>query len=402
MKPRSLHGMPHPLSRHAALHGAVVAICMIAVANSESTALGALATGGVTSTSNSPFAYGPYVVRPNVSYQYVYIDRVLVSAGRRRPLEQHTVSAGVQLERNSRWNADYLARQNFYSRAGFSDSLDHAANFTAALNLSDWAIGVTQGYSVNSSPLIETGRQTTLETSATTIEVSHPFTSKLSGSASVSQSLRFVEASPDSYNWSMAESLGYQISSRTSISGGVVVSYNIAEKSTDTIAVGPQAILAWQPGDKLTLNAQLGLESRYILSSRGGGLTSTVFSVAGKYQPFQATTLRLEATRSVAPSLLQGLTGRLTNISVGADQRFLQRFFVSVNYSYGLADYLSTLEVFSKARRDYNETADVSIRTTVRQRLTFAVTYSETYNSSNAAGFDLSSHRIVAQVGFSY
>jgi len=104
--------------------------------------------------------------------------------------------------------------------------------------------------------------------------------------------------------------------------------------------------LNYQPTEKVNLYAQGGAEFRQGIQNnqnnqggQSGSSTNPIFSAGAGYAPFDSTTLALNANQSVYTSSANSAqTVVYTGVGVSATQRFMQRFFLNLNFNYSHND----------------------------------------------------------------
>ncbi len=107
--------------------------------------------------------WGPISAHPHLSYDFTYGDGLQATPGKPTKSIIQQVTPGALFVIGSHWTVDYSPTLSFYSSKAFHDSLDQSATLTWGAHYEDWILGLTQGYSRNSDPLVQTGTQTTTE-----------------------------------------------------------------------------------------------------------------------------------------------------------------------------------------------------------------------------------------------
>jgi hypothetical protein len=150
--------------------------------------------------------------------------------------------------------------------------------------------------------------------------------------------------------------LNYQVSEKLRV--GPSANFGQDKPENNTNAVGgfgagtgnqlksnyEQALIGafYQPTEKITTNAQVGLEFRQY-DQGGGDQTNPIFALGVGYNPFDSTSISLNAYgNSRASSANAGQSVMTTGVGISATQRFVQRFFLNVSVSYEHDDYQST------------------------------------------------------------
>jgi hypothetical protein len=364
-----------------------------------------LASPSGTITPGHPplWQYGPFAVRPHLAYNGSYQDGILVRPGVPNNTYVDTYTAGIQLNFGPRWSIDYTPSWVAYSNHAFRNTLNHDVMANGSLLWAGASIGAQQAYSYSSIPLIVTGRQTNVEVISTKATAAYQFGPKYSVETSVEQTLTFVSASEDFYQWSAEGFIRSQLFSRVSGSLGVRSGYAVVFKSADMVFAQPGGDLTWSPTNKLSLSGRLFVDERVIFARRRWRwLENPVYAGSVNFAPFTTTALQANVGRTIAPSLFAGQTSDTTLWSASATQRFLQHFWVSGGLDYQDARYLTVGGSAAVRRKDNTWTYRAGLRTTFLRRGAIAFSYEETDHHSNVPGFSQRSRRIGCDVSYRY
>jgi hypothetical protein len=102
--------------------------------------------------------------------------------------------------------------------------------------------------------------------------------------------------------------------------------------------------LSYQATGKIDFAGTAGVEFRHFDGDVRGDYITPVFEARMNYAPFDGTKIFLTANRRTLNSaVLAAQNYTVTNISVGVQQRLLQRFFLGVNAGYENSNYFSTI-----------------------------------------------------------
>jgi hypothetical protein len=353
---------------------------------------------------NSPlWQYGPFAVRPHVAYSGGYQDGLLLRPGVPTNTYIDSYAAGVQLNFGPRWSVDYTPSWVVYSNPAFRDTLNHDVMANGTLIWGGASIGVQQAYSYSSVPLTATGRQTDIEVVSTKATAAYQFGPKYSIETSVEQTLTFVSASEDFYQWSAEGFIRSQVFSRVIGSLGVRSGYAVVFKSADMVFAQPGGDLTWTPTNKLSLSGRLFIDERVVFARRRWRwLENPVYTGSVNFAPFTTTSLQGSVGRTIAPSLFAGQTSDTTLWSASAAQRLLQHFWVSGGLDYQDSSYLTLGGSAAIRRNDHTWTYRGAIRTTFLRRGAIGFSYEDTDHDSNIPGFSQRSRRIGVDVSYRY
>lgn len=153
--------------------------------------------------------------------------------------------------------------------------------------------------------------------------------------------------------------------------------------------------LSYQATGKIDFAASAGVEFRHFEGDARGQYVSPVFEIGVNYQPFDGTKLSLTANRRTLNSaVLVGQDYSVTNISLGIQQRMLQRLFVGVNAGYENSDYFSTVGAAGATRNDDYFFVQPSIALSVTRFWTVGAYYLHRVNSSSFDAFDFHDNQV--------
>ena len=351
----------------------------------------------------TPFTYGRLALYPRVSASFSYSEGVLSEVGRPTNSYISSVSAGFRFDAGRNWALDYGTGWTLYSSRRFKNSPNHNFNFSGALPpIGSWEAGFSQGYSYARAPRIETGRQTERQTVTTSGSFARPLGTKLTFQTSLSQSLSFISASPDSYSWSSSNALQYRLGQSASVGGSVGVSYVDVNPGVNMAAVTTSGSFAWAVSPRLTMSASAGTDYRWIFSRGVKSPTTPVFQLGGSYQLFDHTSFNASASRSISPSSFRNQLLDGTSWTLGFGQRLLGVIQISGSVGGQISGYNASRLGVEAGRKDDAYVYSLNAGTTVLRRISLSVGFSATDNSSNRRGYGFNSRTYSVQGGFGF
>jgi Putative beta-barrel porin 2 len=353
---------------------------------------------------SSPFQWGPVNLHPHLSYSYVYGDGIQAQPGQQSTTAIHTISPGILFNVGRRWTLDCTGSQIYYSDPAFRDTFDFSFNLAGATTYEDWNFQVSQTYASTSDPLIETGRQTDQKANTTALTASYRFNPRIQLDSTLNQQARSSDDSliPDFHDWSISERLHYRLRLDLDMAMSVDWGYVDMSDGSDMTYTRPQAQLTWQSTDRITLGVTAGFENRKFRSGNQGDLNNPTLSATFQYHPFEQTTFNFGVNRGVAASYFENQVTENTGWKADIEQRLLQHFHLNVGFAQQKSSYVATSANVSAGREDRNHAFNVSLSTTVFQRLTLAVSYQNSHNSSNITGFGFNSSQIGFNLGYRF
>lgn len=358
--------------------------------------------GAKTAAGPVPFQWGPFALSPDVQYQFTYGNGLLAAPGHPSTTATQTISTDFLLAAGNLWTVDYTPSWQFYSNPAFHDTVDQRAGLQGNTSYDDWNLGFSQGYSRTSEPLVETGRQTLDQDYTTGLNASYSGGGVFRVDLALSQSMQFSPIAPDTYQWTSPDWLHYDGIPQMDAAIGPEFGYTVETPGGDMEFVKPEAQLTWRATDQLDLNLVGGYEHEEFISSGGGSLNSPTMSATVDYVPWETTTLSALASRDIEPALAQDLLTRSTQFSLSLRQRLLGHFFFGATYSREKVDYVSTGFSLATLRGDRLDSIQLSLGTTLFNRCSVALQYSNSHNASSATGFGFSSFQYGFSIGYKF
>jgi hypothetical protein len=155
--------------------------------------------------------------------------------------------------------------------------------------------------------------------------------------------------------------------------------------------------MSYQATGKIDLVGSGGVEFRHFEGGMRDQYTSPVFELGANYVPFDGTKVSHTANARILNSaVLAAQNYAVTNLTVGLQQRLLQRFYVGVNAGYENSDYFSTVGATGPERNDSYFFVQPSIAVQVTRFWTVGAYYVHRENDSSFDAFSFHDN----QVGF--
>ena len=359
--------------------------------------------------SDTPFRWGRLAFRPHFSYSTSYGNSLGYRAGEQANTWIQQFSPGLLVTLGDHWTLDYTPTLRWYSDSRFTDGVDHRVSLQGQTTFGDWNFGLSQGFSMTSTPLIETGAQTDQQTYSTSFRAGRSLGSKLSMDLGLAQNLRFVEGNSanqsltDTKSWSTMNWLDYLYVQRLSFGLGAGFTYDKVSTGSDMTSEQVQARARWMPANKLSLSLSGGLQIRQFVDSSVSDMVSPIFTLSAAYKLFETTSLFASASSSVAPSYYSDAVSEMTGFSAGVNQRILGRLFLSLNGGYTMNDYTGTAGS-SQATASNQETysCGVSLSLSFLKRASASVYYNKSFNKSDSPGYNYNPQTVGAQVSYRF
>src|SRR5262249_27701973 len=138
------------------------------------------------------FRWGQVQFRPHLLFRFLYGDGLQSQPGNHAKSAIYELYPGLLMNLGEHWVLDYTPSLHFYSSSDFSDTLDHSVSLSGHTTYEDWSLGLSQGYSISSPLVTQTGSQTEQESFSTHLDASWQMTSKASLDLTLDQSLLFL------------------------------------------------------------------------------------------------------------------------------------------------------------------------------------------------------------------
>jgi hypothetical protein len=369
--------------------------------------------------ASGPFQLGPVDVHPHLLYRFIYGNGIPAGPTNDVKTVIQEISPGLMLNWGSHWMLDYTPTLRLYSSKQFPDSTDEYAVLSGNTSYEDWGFHLSQTYSSSTAPLLETEAPTKQENYLTAFQASRQLGSQLSAEVGLNQSFRSSSEgtlNQDIHEWSISPALNYQVWSRFGVGLAGSAGYDLITPGSDMSFEQVQGTMNWQAGDKLSMNANAGLEVRQLL---GAELINPIYGGTLTYRPWDRTAASLTASRTVTPSFYANDV--VVNTSFGATfrQRLLQHLTFEISGGYTTTPFVgfATVEQFpvwqqqgqpvpvttvQQKREDYSRFFTVRLESTFHQRGTVSIFYAYNDSTSSLAAFALTSTQVGIEIGWRY
>lgn len=177
--------------------------------------------------------------------------------------------------------------------------------------------------------------------------------------------------------------------------GGVAGVDEVDEPNPDQNFEQVNLRVSYQATGKLTFTATGGVEFRHFEGDLVDTHVSPVVDLGVQYTPFDGTKISLTATNRIQNSaVLVAQNYTVTNITLGIQQRLLQRVFIGFNGGYENSDYFSTVGAPGPSRNDDYFFVEPSIAVSVTRYWTVGAYYLHRENDSSFANFSFHDNQV--------
>jgi len=177
--------------------------------------------------------------------------------------------------------------------------------------------------------------------------------------------------------------------------GGTFGADRVDDPNPDQTFEQANVRLSYQATGKIDIAASAGVEFRHFDGDLRDQYTSPVFEIQVNYLPFDGTQLSLTANRRMLNSaVLAAQNYAITNLTISAQQRLLQRFFLGLNVGYERANYFSTVGAAGPERDDDYFFVEPSISARVTRFWTVGAYYLHRANDSSFDDFSFHDNQV--------
>jgi hypothetical protein len=366
------------------------------------------ASGATPAAPRRLWDLGRVHLHPRLFYSLSYGNGIQSQPGNQSRTLVNTLSPGISADIGGHWHLDYTPSLRYYSSHHFKDQLDHSAGLNWGTAYANWAIAFSQSYASSSSPIVETASQTDAETYSTALTAACQLNTKISLSFAVSQSFRYLstiatnQALSDSRNWSTTEEVNYQIWPCLSAGVSVGFGYDDLIVGSDMMSETIQGQVGLKLADKLHFSLHGGIEDRQFLGSGSADVLNPILGLSAVYNPFEFTTISLNASRSVNASYFQNEITEVFGFNANIHQRLLQRLYLDITGGFSSTTYQATTTGLAIHRKDDRTTINVRLSCPFLQKGTASVFYDWSDNSSNEDGFSYTSNQMGLELGYRF
>jgi hypothetical protein len=378
------------------------------------------APGAAPAPVQSLMRWGALHLRASASYQFLYDSGVNSAPGKSSDTITHTLTPVLTAQLGPHVSLIYSPSFRFFSRSDFRNTIDQFVSLSAGLSVEDWSFGLSQSFSRTDEPMVETASQTDQESYLTGLSASYHFNDKISFDTSGNISVMVIgnnstnvfggstnnsnsSVLSDSQSYSGSEWLNYKFHDTLTGGLGVTVGYTSQDSGFRSLDEQYLGRVTWQPGSKLTLNLNGGIEDEQFLNIGGApDIVTPIFSGSATYRLFEQTTFSLTASRAVNVSLFRSEVTESTQVGIGVQQRLLGELQLSLGFSYASTDFKSTTGTFVTTRSDETTSYSIGLGVPFLKHGNFSTFYNYNNNSSSLGDFGYSSNQVGAVLSWAY
>ncbi|MBP7143284.1 MAG: outer membrane beta-barrel protein [Opitutaceae bacterium] len=352
----------------------------------------------------APEAAGKVVrfFNPSLQYTLSYGNNLAAYNGSDADSAVHQLSPSLYVQAANRVVIRYTPTFIWYSSKELQDRTDHTLSASAGAGVGNTDLNVGASFSRTSLPLVETGRQTLQESWSVngSANVALGERSNLEVSAGVGgrNTDEFTDMrSVNTFVW-----LRRRVGSTLTLSGGLGGSKDDVDPGADISSRQAKIGAVWDPGPKLSLSLELGVNSSSFEGSDDDE-TSPVYSGDVSYKLTELTTLSFGAHRGISSSYYANQMSDSQSYTLGLSQRLLGHLNFSAGLSWNKSRYLEKdVQAGVREREDEYQSASLALSTMLMQRFSVSLSWSRARNLSNTLGFTRTSTLWGLSIGWKY
>ena len=196
----------------------------------------------------------------------------------------------------------------------------------------------------------------------------------------------------------------YNYGAKIVVGVGGTGGFNTAEGSTpDQYFEQGNVRMSYQATGKLSFSATGGIEVREFGNNARGQYISPVFTLEGRYLPFDGTSISISGSgRTQNSAAISGSDFSSTKIDIALRQRFFQRIFLGLNGGYENDDYFSATSAVDVSRTDNYYYFQSSIDLNVTRFWTIGAYYLHRQDLSSLDNFKFSDNQVGARTSLNF
>ena len=363
-------------------------------------------------------ALGPYQWFSSVKFEFglglavAYDDNIRITTNRDKQSDEITTLSGRFIaslgdyakRQNSFIFIDYSILGNVFATHGDQDSVDQRGMLDARYRWDRLSLETNTSLAVDHDANSDINARQSNENYNESLVLRYRYSDKTTLIGEARVKLEDSEFGQDNQEYSVNQAIEYQLSDRTRVGFGLLVGrLNSGDGLRETFE-SPLLRVGYLLADKVSVNAQFGVDVRERGSSAGTGATP-VFGLTGEWTPYGGTTVVLNGFRRVeASESLAGEDFTTTNLSLTLLQRFLRHYYALTSLDYSHDDYTAATDSRStvSGRADDYYFARIGLGYQASNYLDCGFFYRRQENNSNLGIYSYASNRVYFQLNFLY
>jgi Putative beta-barrel porin 2 len=296
--------------------------------------------------------------------------------------------------------ADYEGGGFFYLDNPDQDSFNQIASLSGQVRFQRLAVLLRSQYAYLTGAQRDVGGLATRNLIDNTLRFTYDLSTKTSLWAEGFANLAVYQSFFNSYDFGAKAGADYQILQKVRLGPEFVVGFlNVVDSPNQTYQQ-LRARVSYQATGKLTFEGSAGVE---FLQFDSQNKTLFVFSAGGTYRPLDGTAIALRGYRNVYGSAaLEGQNFIATGVELSVTQRFLHRFYVTVNTGYENDDYFAVAEDTDSDRVDNYVFVRPALAFAFTRWASISLFYEYRQNFSTDPDFPFSNNRCGGSLAFQF
>ena len=347
---------------------------------------------------------GKLRIRPHLNFSGVYDDNIYIASDSAGKTADYvfTISPGMgagagdfEARTENFVYVDYTPGVVIFEKRSDSDATEHDARLDGQYRFAKLVVGLNQSYVSASGALVDAGGRTTRQIYTTGVRGTYEISPKTTWTSQFRQTITDYQTLYDSVEWYNQNWVDYEIMPKTRLGVGLNFGWLEVDRSVDQEYQQLMSRIDWKPTDKISIQARGGVEYRQ--ADEGKDSFNPVFGLGGSYRPFDGTSVNLDGYRREMNSASQFAHNMVTTgFTMGVRQRFLQKFFVTVNGGYDETEYRGVLSSILATREDEYWFIKPGVESDVTDFLKLSLFYQYRENNSTVPASSFNNN----QVGF--
>lgn len=353
---------------------------------------------------SAPEAAGKAVrfFNPSLQYSLSYGNNLAAYNGSDANSAVHQLSPSIYVQAAERLVIRYSPTFVWYSSKELQDRTDHVVSASAGAGVGNTDLSLGASYSRTSLPLVETGRQTLQDSWSVNGGANVALGERTNLDVSAGIGGRNTDEFTDMRSVNTFVWLRRKVGSTLTLSGGLGGSKDDVDPGADISSGQAKVGAIWNPGPKLSLNLELGVNSSSFEGSDNDH-ASPVYSGEMNYKFTEVTSLSVGARRGVNSSYYANQMSDNESYTLGLSQRLLGHLNFSAGLSWNKSRYIiRDVQAGVREREDEYQSASLALSTFLMDRFSVSLSWSRARNLSNTAGFTRTSTLWGLSIGWKY
>ncbi|HVU18451.1 MAG TPA: outer membrane beta-barrel protein [Candidatus Didemnitutus sp.] len=348
------------------------------------------------------FISGPLTFRAHLLYRFVEADGLPDPDGTTHSTGIHNLTPDMFMDVGRHWVLNYTPTFVFYTNSAYNNSVDQSLRLDGWATYEDWTFSANNSFLSTSSPDVQLGQQARQTTWSNNVSGVYSINSALALELGLSHAYQSAEDFSSSHEYSTADWLHYKAAPRLDTAIGLAYGYLDMSAGTDSTYLRPQVRMTWSALNKLSFSAHAGEESRHFRDGSAANANNPLYGASLQWSPIGTTRISLGADHLVSTTYFPGVLMKTTQWNAQLEQQLVQHLFLNASISQQKNDYVVPAGSLVSVRNDDTYSYAVQVSTDVFGRVSAAVFFQDTHNSSDLAQFGVASRQYGLELGYRF